>query len=123
MIGELYFSKMFGFLKSGCDHLGFMASTDTLIPVMTLSAVMPTYIRSVFMFAGILLPRVRNALTALGNLSKAAETAVQERLAQRDESKDGPERADVLNKVLDIYHGKKADFDLDDVRLEAFGAL
>ncbi|EAU32038.1 conserved hypothetical protein [Aspergillus terreus NIH2624] len=123
VIGELYFSKMFGFLKSGCDHLGFMASTDTLIPVMTLSAVMPTYIRSVFMFAGILFPRVRNALTALGNLSKAAETAVQERLAQRDESKDGPERADVLNKVLDIYHGKKADFDLDDVRLEAFGAF
>ncbi|KAF9889442.1 hypothetical protein FE257_007344 [Aspergillus nanangensis] len=125
VIGELYFSKMFGFLKAGRDHLGFMASTDTLIPVMTLSAIMPTYVRSLFMFGGILFPRVRNALAALGNLTKASESAVEDRLAQRGTGSEIAERADVLNKVLDIYHqnGKKADFDLDDVKLEAFGAF
>ncbi|KAL4893245.1 cytochrome P450 [Aspergillus ambiguus] len=125
VIGEHYFSKMFGFLKSGNDHLGFMGSTDTLVPVMTLSGVMPAYIRPLFMFAGFLFPRVRNALTALGKSNKAAETAVQDHLTERDKNRDGQRRADVLNKVLDIYFdsSEKADFDLDDVRLEAFGAF
>lgn len=125
-IGELYFSKMLGFLEVGEDVLGYIDAIDALIPVMALSAVMPTYVRSLLMFTSVLFPRVRKALAALGSLTKAADGVVQERQRQDNQSWSiQSRRSDVIGKVLDIYYheGAKVDFQLIDVKLEAYGAL
>ncbi|KAH8433938.1 cytochrome P450 [Aspergillus melleus] len=125
VIGELYFGKMFGFLESQSDHLGYLSSTDALIPVMTLSAVMPTYIRPFFMLSGLFFPRMRASLNALKNLTKAADAAVEDRLRQSEEVDNVSKRHDVLSKVLKIHReeGQRIDFDIDDVKLEAYGAF
>lgn len=57
MIGELYFSKMFGFLQAGHDHLGYIDATEDLVPVQFLAANMPTFVRGLFMLTGILFPK------------------------------------------------------------------
>ncbi|KAL4881002.1 cytochrome P450 [Aspergillus karnatakaensis] len=127
VIGELYFSKMFGFLKSGGDHRGYIEAAEDLIPVQTLAGNMPTYIRGLFMFTGILFPQVRSALKALGNLTAATDSMLKERTAalQDPEYSQKPQRADILGKLLDIMHknGKEVDFELADVKMESFGGF
>ncbi|KAI9039408.1 cytochrome P450 [Aspergillus affinis] len=125
VIGELYFGKMFGFLGARRDHLGYLSSTDALIPVMTLSAVMPTYVRPFFMLGGLLFSRMRASLVALKSLTKAADATVEDRLAESKEVGNVSQRPDVLNKVLKIYcqEGQRVDFDMDDVKMEVFGAF
>ncbi|KAL2822160.1 cytochrome P450 [Aspergillus cavernicola] len=124
IIGELYFGKMFGFLDAGGDHLGYIKATEDLIPVQTLAGNMPTYIRGIFMLTGILLPKVRGALSALGNLTDATNGMLKDRLAAVHEGGKS-ERADILGKLLDIStrNGKELDFVLDDVKMESFAAF
>ncbi|KAL4876780.1 cytochrome P450 [Aspergillus karnatakaensis] len=126
IIGELYFSKMFGFLEAGRDHLGYIQATDDLIPVQFLSAHMPTYIRGLFVLGGIFLSsKVRRAFKALGHLTDATNAMLKHRLAGLESSVPEVERPDILNKLLNISHqrGTELDFVLDDVKLEIFGAL
>lgn len=127
VVGELYFSKMFGFLQSGGDHLGYIAATDDLIPIQFLAGNMPTYVRSIFMLTGVLFPKVRGALKALGSLTEATNTMLKNRLAalQSGSEDSKPQRADILGKLMDISHknGKELDFVLDDVKMEVFIAL
>ncbi|OJJ56962.1 hypothetical protein ASPSYDRAFT_47235 [Aspergillus sydowii CBS 593.65] len=127
VVGELYFSKMFGFLQSGGDHLGYIAATDDLIPTQFLAGNMPTYVRSIFMLTGILFPKVRGALKALGSLTEATDTMLKNRLAALQSGSDDskPQRADILGKLMDISHknGKELDFVLDDVKMEVFIAF
>jgi hypothetical protein len=118
---------MFGFLQSGGDHLGYIAATDDLIPIQFLAGNMPTYVRSIFMLTGILFPKVRGALKALGSLTEATNGMLKSRLAALQSGLDDskPPRADILGKLMDISHknGKELDFRLDDVKVEVFVAL
>ncbi|KAL3456655.1 cytochrome P450 [Aspergillus heterothallicus] len=126
VIGELYFSKMFGFLQAGGDHLGYIDATDDLIPVQFLAGNMPTYVRGIFMLTGIMFPKVRGALKALGNLTDATNAMLQERVAAlQSGSGSKPQRPDVLGKLLDISHrrGKELNFELDDIKMESFAAF
>ncbi|KAE8363569.1 cytochrome P450 [Aspergillus caelatus] len=126
VIGELYFSKMFGFLQAGDDHLGYINATEDLVPVQFLAANMPTYVRGLFMLTGILIPKVRRALGALGNLTEATNAMLADRLATlQSDSQSKPQRHDILGKLLEIsqQRGKELDFVLDDIKMESFGAF
>ncbi|KAK4868009.1 hypothetical protein LT330_007668 [Penicillium expansum] len=123
VIGELYFSKMFGLMKARGDHLGIMKSTDTLIPAMAISAVMPSYLRSFFMLVGVLFAETRKALSALNDLATAADSAVQSHVQASSSDDSVIRRTDIISKVFNIHRdqGEKLDFQIDDVKLEAFG--
>ncbi|BCS20834.1 cytochrome P450 [Aspergillus puulaauensis] len=125
VVGVLFFSKVFGFLENGGDHLGYIEAVDDLIPVQFLAGIMPTYIRSPFLLTGILFSKVRGALKALGDLTDATNSMLKNRLAALDSRSTKPQQADILGKLLDIFHkdGKRLDFELDDVKMEAFGAF
>ncbi|CBF77081.1 protein CYP675A1 [Aspergillus nidulans FGSC A4] len=127
VIGELFFSKMFGFLEAGGDHLGYIAATDDLIPVQFLAGIMPTYVRPLFLLTGFLLPKVRGALTALASLTEATNATIKRRLFALSEldSNTKPQRADILGKLLDISHknGKALNFELADIKMESFSGF
>ncbi|GAB1201939.1 hypothetical protein APSETT445_000537 [Aspergillus pseudonomiae] len=126
VIGELYFSKMFGFLQAGGDHLGYIDATDDLVPVQFLAANMATYVRGLFMLTGFLFPKVRRALGALGDLTDATNKMLKDRLATlQSDSESESQRQDILSKLLEISHkrGEELDFVLDDVKMESFGAF
>ncbi|KAK1141913.1 hypothetical protein N8T08_008426 [Aspergillus melleus] len=67
---------------------------------------------------------MRASLDALKSLTKAADAAVEGRLRQSEEVDNVLKRPDVLSKVLRIYReeGQRIDFDLNDVKLEAYGS-
>ncbi|KAJ6023644.1 Cytochrome P450 E-class group I [Penicillium canescens] len=123
VIGELYFSKMFGLMKARGDHLGIMKSTDTLIPAMAISSVMPSYLRSFFMLVGVLFAETRKGLSALNDLATAADSAVQSHVQASSSDDSVIRRTDIISKVFNIHRdqGGKLDFQIDDVKLEAFG--
>ncbi|KNG89231.1 cytochrome P450 [Aspergillus nomiae NRRL 13137] len=126
VIGELYFSKMFGFLQAGGDHLGYIDATEDLVPVQFLAANMPTYVRGLFMLTGFLFPKVRRALGALENLTDATNKMLKDHLATlQSDSESESQRQDILSKLLEISHkrGEELDFVLDDVKMESFGAF
>jgi hypothetical protein len=100
-----------------------MSSTDTLIPVMTVSVVMPNYVRPLFMLVSLLF--AQTSLLALQSLSDATDSAVNDRLCDVDTNDKKLRRPDLPSKVFKIYHqrGAELDFDIEDVKVEAFGTL
>lgn len=123
VIGELYFSSMFGFMRRRCDIRDYIASLDTLLPALCTASVMPAYARAPFLASGLLLSSVRKALKALKNIEEASETCVRERLQSRP-NEDHP-RADILNNLLEIHKhkGDQQNFTMTDVQTEAYVGL
>ncbi|KAJ5921026.1 Cytochrome P450 E-class group I [Penicillium verhagenii] len=125
VIGELYFSKMFGLMEAQGDNLGVMKATDTLIPAMSLSGVMPTYVRSLFKLSGAFLAETRQAVGALDGLAKSADLAVNKHIQKSAEATSTlSPRTDFVSKLFKLHQeqGEKLDFQIEDVKLEAFGA-
>lgn len=123
VIGELYFSSMFGFMRERTDYGDYIASLDTLLPVLCAASVMPTYLRGLFLSSGMLLSSARKALKALQNIEQASATCVQERLQSNIVETDT--REDFLGKLLAIHEnkGKEQDFDLANVQTEVYSGL
>ncbi|KAL3455993.1 cytochrome P450 [Aspergillus heterothallicus] len=123
VIGELYFSSMFGFMKQCSDVHDYIASLDTLLPVLCAASVMPTYVRAPFLASGLLLRSVRKALKALVGIEQASASCVRERL--QSEAKLGSTREDIIGKLLAIHENKgdQHNFNLTDVQTEVFTGL
>lgn len=124
VIGELFFSRMFGFMKYARDYKVYISALDSLIPSMAVALVMPSYLRPLFMLSGTLLPTVRKALRALKYIEKEAEACVAER---RDllASKPDIKREDMLQRYFDIMHvkGNEKDFGLTEIKVDSYGSL
>ncbi|KAL4936276.1 hypothetical protein BDV06DRAFT_228038 [Aspergillus oleicola] len=86
---------------------------------------MPIYVRGLFMLTGILLPKARRALKALGNQTDATNAMLKDRVTALQGDSKERQRADILGKLLDISHkrGEELDFVLDDIKMESFGGL
>lgn len=114
---------MFGFMKDKHDYRGYISALDTLLPVLVSSCVMPKYVRPFLMLGGAFMPGVRKALNALKDIDHAAETCVSKRLRSLE---DGEERRkDIVASLFEIQQekGAKVDFEIEDIRLEAYIAL
>ncbi|KAF5234790.1 hypothetical protein FANTH_11979 [Fusarium anthophilum] len=120
----LFFSRMFGFLKEGGDHQGYIRSLDTLLPALAVTSVMPTYVRTLFLMAGTMFGSVRKALISLNEIERAAELCIAER---QEILKNGEtvERKDIMSSLFDIIQekGDKADFGLTEAKVEVYVAL
>ncbi|KAJ5613814.1 Cytochrome P450 E-class group I [Penicillium herquei] len=125
VVGELYFSRMFGLMEAEGDNLGVMKATDTLIPAMSMSGVMATYVRSLFKLSGALLAETRQAIGALDGLAKSADVAVNAHIQNSASSISlSSSRTDFVSKLYKLHQeqGEKLDFQIEDIKLEAFGA-
>ncbi|RAK99320.1 cytochrome P450, partial [Aspergillus ibericus CBS 121593] len=87
------------------------------------TSVMQTYIRPIFTFAGFLFPRMREAISALGTLTQAADAAVENRVLA--EKRGNEQKPDILSEAFKVYHeqGENPHYNLVDVKMEAFGAF
>ncbi|KAF5677377.1 pisatin demethylase [Fusarium circinatum] len=121
---QLFFSRMFGFLKEGGDHQGYIRSLDTLLPALAVTSVTPTYVRKLFLTAGTMFGSVRRALTSLNEIERAAELCIAER---QEILKNGKtvERKDIMSSLFDIIRekGDKVDFGLTEAKVEVYVAL
>ncbi|KAL3476844.1 hypothetical protein BJX99DRAFT_257967 [Aspergillus californicus] len=124
VIGQLYFSSLFGFMELRCDLAGYTAFLERLLPVICAVSVMPRYARMPFLFVGLLFRSFREALFALKQIEMTSGECIRERLKLIKENKNhGPD--DILGKVLAIYEnkGEEMDFDLTDVQIDVYAGL
>jgi hypothetical protein len=115
---------MFGFLEKASDYAGYIDAMDLVLPFVSVTGIMPSYIRLPVLISGAMIPRVSRALAALSHIEKAAEECVVERQGLLD-SHSSNHRKDMLQGFFDIMHKKGAtkDFGLIEVRQETWGSL
>ncbi|KAH7371279.1 cytochrome P450 [Pyrenochaeta sp. MPI-SDFR-AT-0127] len=123
IIGELFFSSMFGFMKGAHDHEGYIEALNLLLPFNTLTCILPAYMRSIFRLGSTILPRASKAFKAAKHLENAADMCIAERQGFLDSG--DIERKDMLQSFIDIMHekGEAKDFGETEVKVEVFGAL
>lgn len=109
------------------DHRSYIASLDTLMPVMCTVTVAPSYTRPLIFMSSIVLPVVRRALNATNHLVKAVKDCVIERVERNAKSgKETLPRRDMLQQLLELIDKEKrtaVDYDIPEVQAEAYTSL
>lgn len=124
VIGELFFSRMFGFMEGAYDHGGYIHALELLLPIIAVACVMPTCMRLPLFIGGAMTPWIAKALKALKHIENASDACIAER--QRYRSSNGAnQRKDMLEKFFDIMRekGEQRDFGATEVKMEVYGAL
>jgi hypothetical protein len=115
---------MFGFMKDAYDYGGYIRALDLLVPFIAVACESPTYLRTLVLISGAMIPRVFKALKALKHIEDASEACVIERQRLISSGKAN-DREDMLQSFFDIMRekGDRKDFGLTEVKMEAYGAL
>ncbi|KAG9188185.1 hypothetical protein G6011_02108 [Alternaria panax] len=124
VIGELFFSRSFGFIKNAHDCGGYIRALDLLIPFIAIACASSAYLRSVVLISGAMIPRVFRALKALKHIEDASAACVSERQRLINSGK-ADECEDMLQSFFNIMrqNGSQKDFGLTEVKMEAYGAF
>lgn len=124
VIGELYFGRMFGFMEDRTDHGSYIASLDALLPVLTITALAPTYTRPILFAMSALSPKIRKALSAIEHIAQAARDCVSSR-SNALSIGNIDLRKDLLAQLFHISKekGEKIDFGIGEIQYEAYVAL
>ncbi|OQE14117.1 hypothetical protein PENSTE_c038G09347 [Penicillium steckii] len=123
VIGALYFTSMFGFMREKRDYKDYIKSLNVLLPTLCAASVMPSYIRAFFLSLGQLFTSVRRSLAALQNIEEASALCVKERLWSDGEGNYATE--DILSKMLSIHKdkGDVQNFNMADIQVEVYTGL
>lgn len=110
--------------KAG-DHESYIATLESLIPLLCLVAVAPWYSRGLILLLAFFHPMVRKGLKCMNHMTDAARECVGKRVNDEGQIIEEAERRDMLQQLLDIVYtkGEKVDFRVGEVQLEAWGAL
>jgi hypothetical protein len=124
VIGQLFFSRMFGFMENAHDYGGYIHALDLLIPFLTVACVSPTYLRPAIFISGAMIPRVIKALKALKHIEEASKTCVAERQIRIDNGK-ADDCEDMLHGFFNIVQqkGDQKDYGIIEVQTESHAAL
>jgi len=128
VIGELFFSRKFGFMENAHDHEGYIHALDLLVPFFAVVCAMPAYVRPLFLASGATVPGVFKALGALQHIETASDACLAQRRQEdtRDEAgRRGQGQKDMLDGFFDIVRSKGGakDFTLTEVKTEVYSAL
>ncbi|KAK1914917.1 hypothetical protein P3342_010908 [Pyrenophora teres f. teres] len=124
VVGELFFSRMFGFLKGAYDHGGYIHALDLLIPLIAVACASPAYLRPLVLISGAMIPQVFKALKALKHIEDASESCVTDR-QRLIESGEAGDTEDMLQSFFGIMQkkGSQKDFGITEVKMEVYGAF
>ncbi|PSN62351.1 cytochrome P450 [Corynespora cassiicola Philippines] len=124
VLGQLFFGRMFGFMSEAKDYRGYIRATELNLPVRICASTMPSYMRSVFLGSGFLIPRIYDSVQSYLMLDKEGQICVEERKSSL-EAGEIPKQKDLLVFLLDLMERRreKGDFQLSDVQVESRSAL
>jgi hypothetical protein len=125
VIGELFFGQQFGFMENSHDHESYIASLDTLLPVLLAAGASSPFVRGLILGSSMFSSTVRKGLKALDHITAAARSCVATRLSAGATSQPEATRVDLLHHLLEIAKnkGEAVDFGKGEVELEAYIAL
>jgi len=113
-------------MERGEDFGGYIESLDRLFPFQLFAALIPSYLRPIYLSLGfVLLPWVRKAVNGQIKLTNVARACVNERLEKISREEGGEMRRDMLAKFLDVHRekGEKEDFQMSEVTAECMAGM
>ncbi|KAJ8107714.1 hypothetical protein OPT61_g8679 [Boeremia exigua] len=120
-VGTVFFGNPFGFIKESIDYGGYINAVHTAMPLNSVVAMAPTWLRPALLYCGIAIPKVFNAIMAADGIRK---TAVREtELAQARTQDMTSQRTDILSQILSIKNNKPESLSINDVHVEMWGAV
>jgi hypothetical protein len=124
VVGELFFSCMFGFLDGAYDYGGYIGALNLLNPFFVLTCACPLYLRPLMLISGAVIPRVSQALRAMKRIEDAAQECVKRRQLLLN-SYSPHHFTDMLQSFFDIARdkGNDKDFGMEEVKMEIWVAL
>lgn len=125
VVGELFYSSMFGFMEKSHDHGGWLEAIDRIFPFFGMSAVSPRLMRFLILGTSTIIPSTRKALDALETICVSSRECVAKRLEQQKSTSTASERTDIMQQMFDIYQekGSKVQFGIGEIEQEAYTAL
>ena len=123
-LGELFHSKIFGFLREQRDIGDYMKATDSLLPAFTHGGNLPSYLTKLYLVSTFLFSSsVRGALGAVKQIENASEAAVNRRKQEVLENKD--DKRDMLRKMLEINadRGENINFTYQHIVVESHSSM
>ena len=120
VVGELFFGRQFGFMRDEHDYGRYIQSLDTLYPGITLSAVLPSYLRLFHSSIGLLFPTIRKSIKGFNEIRAASNYWTSARQEQMQAGSVG--RVDLLDKFSRIKEDKER-WDIRDIQDHACIAM
>lgn len=123
VVGELAFGDMFGFMEKNTDIGGWIGALESLMPILCVAAIAPTYIRPFVLGLSIISPTVFKALKSFEGIHTAAVDVVAKRVKEIDAGT--ATRVDMLQQFGKIVRekGSQTGFTDSEVTLEAYVAM
>ena len=124
VLGELFYGKVFGFMRERKDIGDYMEAIDSLLPAFTIGGTLPSYLTKWYLVSTILFSSsVRGALGAVKHIENASEAAVKRRGQEIVENTD--EKRDMLRKMLEINvdRGEKINFTYQHLCVESHSSM
>jgi hypothetical protein len=112
-------------MENSHDHESYIASLDTVLPVLTAAGVSSPLLRGLILGSSIFSSTVRKGLKAVDHITAAARGHVAMRLEAGAGVQPEGIRVDILHHLLEIANkkGEAVDFGKGEVELEAYVAL
>lgn len=124
VLGELFYSEVFGFMRQRTDIGNYMKAIGSLLPVFTIRVIIPSYLRKPYLISTKLFsPSIRAALGAVKHLENAPKAAVQGRKEELEATQD--HKQDMFRKMLDISADRREEvrFTCYDIVVESHSSL
>ncbi|KAL8994648.1 MAG: hypothetical protein Q9188_007009 [Gyalolechia gomerana] len=124
VLGELFYGKIFGFMREHADIDNYIKAIDSLLPAFTIGGTLPFYLTKLYFVYTVLFSlSVRGALGTIKYIKKASEAAVERRKQEILENKE--DRHDILGKLLEITadRGEKLNFTYQHVCVESHSSI
>jgi len=112
-------------MENSHDHESYIASLDTLLPVLTAAGVSSPVVRGLLLGSSMLSSGVRKGLKAIDHIAAAARSCVATRLSVDSKDESQANRTDLLQHLLKIAKnkGEAVDFGKGEVEYEAYVAM
>jgi hypothetical protein len=113
-------------MENSHDHQSYIASLDTLLPVLASAGVSSPVVRGMVLESSMFSSAVRKGLNAIDHIAAAARDCVAARLTADDAKSQSPAaRTDLLHHLLQIARnkGEAVDFGKGEVEYEAYVAM
>lgn len=103
------------------DHGDYIKAVHTAMPLTSVIAMSPLWIRGCLLTIGIMIPSVLKAIMAADGIR---QTAIRETgLAQERTADANSKRTDILSQLLSIMQEKKGSITIRDIHVEMWAAV
>jgi hypothetical protein len=120
-VGAVFFGSPFGFLKTSSDYGNYIAAVHTAMPLNSVVAMAPLWIRTYLLKMGVMIPKVLKAIIAADGIRY---TAVRETGVAQERTLDAnANRTDVLSQLLSIMREKRTSLTIKEIHVEMWAAV